>query len=129
MKPVELTVVDTNTATWELFPLAYIGANLERVPMMSDPETGMMVLKMVYRAGFTNPWHSHPCAHGVYVLEGLEDHLELDRDRNRGPRHPAGHPAQHGRACGLHDHRSRGIARIDGVSPCGCDQRHPRRGR
>jgi len=24
----------------------------------------------VYRAGFTNPWHSHPCAHGVYVLEG-----------------------------------------------------------
>jgi quercetin dioxygenase-like cupin family protein len=30
----------------------------------------MMVLKMVYRAGFTNPWHSHPCAHGVYVLEG-----------------------------------------------------------
>jgi quercetin dioxygenase-like cupin family protein len=30
----------------------------------------MMVLKMVYRAGFTNPWHSHPCAHGIYVLEG-----------------------------------------------------------
>ncbi|HXT90230.1 MAG TPA: hypothetical protein VN714_13335, partial [Trebonia sp.] len=64
MKPVELTVVDTNTATWELFPVAYIGANLEHVPLMSDPETGMMILKMVYRAGFTNPWHSHPCAHG-----------------------------------------------------------------
>jgi hypothetical protein len=32
MKPVELTVVDTNTATWELFPVAYIGANLEHVP-------------------------------------------------------------------------------------------------
>jgi hypothetical protein len=70
MKPVELTVVDTNTATWELFPVAYIGANLEHVPLMSDPETGMMILKMVYRAGFTNPWHSHPCAHGVYVLDG-----------------------------------------------------------
>jgi hypothetical protein len=70
MKPVELTVVDTNTAAWELFPVAYIGANLEHVPLMSDPETGMMILKMVYRAGFTNPWHSHPCAHGVYVLDG-----------------------------------------------------------
>ena len=70
MKPVELTVVDTNAATWELFPVAYIGANLEHVPLMSDPETGMMILKMVYRAGFTNPWHSHPCAHGVYVLDG-----------------------------------------------------------
>ena len=69
-KPVELTVVDTNTAAWELFPVAYIGANLEHVPLMSDPDTGMMILKMVYRAGFTNPWHSHPCAHGVYVLEG-----------------------------------------------------------
>src|SRR5690348_16948201 len=70
MKPVELTVVDTNTATWELFPVEYIGANLEHVPLMSDPETGMMIFKMVYRAGFTNPWHSHPCAHGVYVLDG-----------------------------------------------------------
>ena len=37
---------------------------------MDDPATGMQVLKMVYRAGFTNPWHSHPCAHGVYVLDG-----------------------------------------------------------
>ena len=70
MKPVELTVVDTNAATWELFPVAYIGANLEHVPLMNDPETGMMILKMVYRAGFTNPWHSHSCAHGVYVLDG-----------------------------------------------------------
>ena len=73
MKPVELTVVDTNTAAWELFPVAYIGANLEHVPLMSDPDTGMMILKMVYRAGFTNPWHSHPCAHGIYVLEGTLD--------------------------------------------------------
>ena len=70
MKPVELSVIDTNTAAWELFPVEYIKANLEHVPLVNDPETGMMVLKMVYRAGFTNPWHSHPCAHGVYVLEG-----------------------------------------------------------
>ena len=69
-KPVELTVVDTTTAEWQGFPVEYIGANLEHVPLVDDPETGMMVLKMVYRAGFTNPWHSHPCAHGIYVLEG-----------------------------------------------------------
>jgi hypothetical protein len=37
MKPVGLTVVDTNTAIWELFPVAHIGANLEHVPLMSDP--------------------------------------------------------------------------------------------
>ena len=33
----------------------------------------MMVLKMVYRAGFTNPWHSHFCGHGFYVLDGILD--------------------------------------------------------
>jgi hypothetical protein len=65
---VQLTVIDTNTAPWEYFPIEYIKANLEHVPLVDDPDTGMMVLKMVYRAGFTNPWHSHPCAHGIYVL-------------------------------------------------------------
>lgn len=69
-RPVELTVVDTTTAGWQGFPIEYIGANLEHVPLVDDPETGMTVLKMVYRAGFTNPWHSHPCAHGIYVLDG-----------------------------------------------------------
>lgn len=67
---VELTVVDTNTAEWELFPVPYIAANLEHIPLVNDADTGMMIVKMTYRAGFTNPWHSHPCAHGFYVLEG-----------------------------------------------------------
>jgi len=70
VKPVELTVVDTNTAAVQLFPVEYIKANLEHIPLINDPETGMTVLEMTYRAGFTNPWHSHPCGHGFYVLEG-----------------------------------------------------------
>ena len=70
-KPVDLTVVDTNTAEPVLFPVHYINANLEHHPLHNDEETGMMVLKMVYRAGFTNPWHSHFCGHGFYVLDGI----------------------------------------------------------
>jgi quercetin dioxygenase-like cupin family protein len=70
VQPVDITVVDTNTAEWQLFPVPEIGAQLEHVPLVDDPDTGMMVLKMTYRAGFTNPWHTHPCAHGFYVLEG-----------------------------------------------------------
>jgi quercetin dioxygenase-like cupin family protein len=70
LKPVEVTVIDTNVAEWQLFPVGYIKANLEHVLLHDDSETGMMILKMTYRAGFTNPWHSHPCAHGFYVLEG-----------------------------------------------------------
>jgi quercetin dioxygenase-like cupin family protein len=30
----------------------------------------MQVRKVIYRAGFTNIWHTHPCAHGIYVLDG-----------------------------------------------------------
>ena len=43
---------------------------LEHAPLLDDPDTGMMVVKMVYRAGFTNPWRHDPCGHGVYVLDG-----------------------------------------------------------
>jgi quercetin dioxygenase-like cupin family protein len=37
---------------------------------MADPDTGMEVFKAVYKAGFINRWHTHPCAHGIYVLDG-----------------------------------------------------------
>ena len=70
LKPVELTVVDTLSEQWQDFPVPAINANLEHVPLLNDPETGTMAVKMVYRAGFTNTWHTHPCGHGMYVLEG-----------------------------------------------------------
>ncbi len=72
-KPVDLTVVDTNAEKWLPFPVHYINYNLEHVPLHSDAETGMTILKLVYRAGFTNIWHSHFCGHGFYVLSGILD--------------------------------------------------------
>jgi anti-sigma factor ChrR (cupin superfamily) len=69
-EPVTLTVVDTSTAQWEKFPIPEINAELDMLPLITDPDTGMQVMKIVYRAGFANPWHTHPCAHGIYVLEG-----------------------------------------------------------
>lgn len=70
LSPLKLTSVDTNTAQWEQLPLPEIGAVLDRLPLIADPDTGMEVLKVIYKAGFTNPWHTHSCAHGIYVLEG-----------------------------------------------------------
>jgi anti-sigma factor ChrR (cupin superfamily) len=70
LKPVELAVVDTNTQEWVPFPIPQLGVELTAMPLMDDPDTGMRVIKLIYRAGFTNPWHTHPCAHGIYVLEG-----------------------------------------------------------
>jgi len=72
-KQVPVTAIDTNNEEWALFPVPCINAKLEHVPLHNDQETGMMVLKMVYRAGFTNPWHSHFCGHGFYVLDGVLD--------------------------------------------------------
>lgn len=72
-KIVDVSVVDTNKTPYELFPVPYINAQLEHNMLHNDAETGMMVLKMVYRAGFTNPWHSHFCGHGFYVLDGVLD--------------------------------------------------------
>ncbi|MEJ2861467.1 cupin domain-containing protein [Actinomycetospora flava] len=94
--PVELTVVDTTTESWQGFPVEYINANLEHVPLVQDPETGMTVLKMVYRAGFTNPWHSHPCAHGVYVLEGVLNTHQGDYPAGSFVWFPEGGVMQHG---------------------------------
>jgi quercetin dioxygenase-like cupin family protein len=30
----------------------------------------MSVQMIRYDTGFTNPWHRHNCAHGIYVLDG-----------------------------------------------------------
>ena len=70
IEPGEPDVVDTNSAEWVAFPIPELGVALELVPLVIDPDTGMQVAKMVYRAGFTNAWHTHHCAHGMYVLEG-----------------------------------------------------------
>ena len=70
LQPVELTAVDTNTAEWSGFPIPQLGVELTLMPLVDDPDTGMQVMKLIYRAGFTNVWHTHPCAHGMYVLEG-----------------------------------------------------------
>lgn len=72
-KPVPLTVIDTNKTPWEPFPVPYIKTNLDHNPLHFDEESGMTILKLQYRAGFTNPWHSHFCGHGFYVLDGILD--------------------------------------------------------
>lgn len=67
---VEVASVDTNTAEWQKLPCPEIDTELDFIPLVIDPDTGMEVSKVVYKAGFTNPEHYHHCAHGMYVLEG-----------------------------------------------------------
>jgi hypothetical protein len=99
LEPVELTVVDTNTAEWQGFRVDYLGVALPHIPLVDDPGTGMMVAKMTYPAGHTTPWHTHPCAHGIYVLAGtLNTHQGVDPSTGGLTRLPAPtHPRLIGR--------------------------------
>jgi quercetin dioxygenase-like cupin family protein len=62
--------VDTTQMPWEERPNERIGRALYRKELFSDPETGMLVRLVRYPAGVINPSHTHPCGHGMYVLEG-----------------------------------------------------------
>jgi quercetin dioxygenase-like cupin family protein len=68
---IELTVADSNALPWEMFVVPQTGAEIPSKNLFSDPDTGMQVFKMRYPAGFTNVWHTHSHAHGMYVLDGI----------------------------------------------------------
>jgi quercetin dioxygenase-like cupin family protein len=70
------TVIDTQKLPWskqlnEKTHKHFFVKNLVR-----DKETGMEVLLVRYPAGVVTPLHTHPCAHGMYVLDGtLTTHM------------------------------------------------------
>ena len=70
MPTSSFVAIDTNTIPWEENFNEKIGRALFRKALFSDPETGMMVRLVRYPAGVINPNHTHPCGHGMYVLEG-----------------------------------------------------------
>src|SRR5262249_23065978 len=70
MTKQSLISIDTNSMPWEERFNDRIGRALFRKNLMEDPETGMEVRLVRYPAGVINPRHTHPCAHGMYVLEG-----------------------------------------------------------
>lgn len=63
--------MNTNKTPWSYLPIPELNHSLPIKMLVNDSDTGMMVLKMKYSAGFTNPWHTHDCSHGMYVLDGI----------------------------------------------------------
>jgi quercetin dioxygenase-like cupin family protein len=70
MSEVKMTAVDANALPWEERYNERIGRSLYRKNLFTDSETGMEIRLVRYPAGIINPLHTHPCAHGMYVLEG-----------------------------------------------------------
>ena len=69
MNPSKLTAIDTRAMAWEERFNERIGRALFRKELYTDPETGVLVRLVRYPAGVINPKHTHPCGHGMYVLE------------------------------------------------------------
>ncbi|MGO1266077.1 MAG: cupin domain-containing protein [Microbacterium gubbeenense] len=67
---VDVHVADQSPDAWTKMPIPELGVELDALPLINDADTGMSVQKVVYRAGHTTTWHTHPAAHGMYVLEG-----------------------------------------------------------
>jgi quercetin dioxygenase-like cupin family protein len=66
----EFFAVDASSQEWEERPNAKIGKSLFRKELFIDPETGIEIRLVRYPAGIINPSHSHPCGHGMFVLQG-----------------------------------------------------------
>ena len=91
-----LFAIDTAALPWEERSHEKVPGKIYRKELFSDPDTGMLVRMVRYPAGIVNPRHTHPCAHGMYVLEGTL----VTHDGTFGPGHfvwfPEGEPMEHG---------------------------------
>ena len=66
----QLQSFDSNAMPWGELYIDQLKLGVPLKAFIEDPDTGMSVQMIRYEAGFTNPWHRHNCAHGIYVLEG-----------------------------------------------------------
>jgi quercetin dioxygenase-like cupin family protein len=66
----EMIALDTTAMPWEEHYHEFLGKSNQRKGLLQDPDTGMEISLAHYPAGFTTTWHTHHCAHGMYVLEG-----------------------------------------------------------
>jgi quercetin dioxygenase-like cupin family protein len=66
----QFLAIDATGLPWEERYNDAIGKAIFRKELFSDPDSGMLVRLVRYPAGVINPAHTHPCGHGMYVLEG-----------------------------------------------------------
>lgn len=91
-----MNAIDANSQPWEERYSEALGKTLYRKNLVTDTDTGMEVRIVKYPAGVMNKLHVHPCAHGMYVLEGTL----VTHKGSFGPGHfvwfPEGEHMEHG---------------------------------
>jgi quercetin dioxygenase-like cupin family protein len=85
---------------WQILKIQQTGAQIPFKPLLSDPDTGMQVFLIRYATGFTNVYHTHPNAHGFWIIDGIFEAHGKDGKRAYGPGNfvwiPEGGWIQHG---------------------------------
>ena len=88
--------IDTARVPWEERFNERIGRPLFRKVLYTDPVNGAEIRLVRYPAGVINPLHTHPCGHGMFVLEGRL----VTHKGSHGPGSfvwfPEGEPMEHG---------------------------------
>jgi len=64
-------VKDTEKIPWEQIVEEKVHHTFSLKNLVRDPDTGMEISIVRYPAGFVLPLHTHPCAHGMFVLNGI----------------------------------------------------------
>ena len=61
----------SDLSTWDTVFNPVMEAEIGRLMLRKDPETGAEIRMIRYPRGVINPAHTHPCGHGIFVLEGM----------------------------------------------------------
>jgi quercetin dioxygenase-like cupin family protein len=67
----EFKYFNTGEIPWQEILNAKVGRSLFKKELIKDDDTGIEIYFTKYPAGFINPKHNHPHAHGIYVLKGI----------------------------------------------------------
>lgn len=63
-------IMDVKRMDWSYRPTSTTGKLFGQKKLVEDSDMGMSIVMNRYPAGFTTITHTHPCGHGLYILEG-----------------------------------------------------------
>jgi len=92
----EFYAIDTHGTPWEASFNPKLGVSLGRLMLRKDPANGAEIRMIRYPAGVVNPDHTHPCGHGIFVLEGTLRTHKGDFGPGTWVWFPQGEVMQHG---------------------------------
>jgi len=70
MHDLKMLAFKPDAMPWEDLVNPVTGKTFHRKHLLNDPDTGMEVMLVRYPTGVVTPKHTHPCAHGLYVVSG-----------------------------------------------------------